>query len=75
VIDPGYGPVITSAVRFADEDDGGEGRSFYLEDAGFPQHVAWMLQLFEPPGPLWRLFKERFLWDWTGTGADPRLSL
>ncbi len=75
VIDPGYGPVITSAVRFADEVDGGEGRGFYLEDAGFPEHVAWMLQMFETPGPLWRLVKQRFLWDWLGTGADPDLSL
>ena len=75
VIDPGYGPVITSAVRFADEADGGEGRGFYLEDAGFPQHVAWMLQLFETPGPLWHLVKERFLWDWFGESADPRLNL
>jgi cholesterol oxidase len=74
VIDPSYGPVITSAVRFADERDGGEGRGFYLEDAGFPQHVAWMLQMFDLPVPLWRLVKRRFLWDWFGTGADPDLS-
>jgi cholesterol oxidase len=75
VIDPGYGPVITSAIRFPDEVDGGGGRGFYLEDAGFPQHVAWMLQVFEAPGPLWQLVKQRFLWDWTGTGADPNLNL
>ena len=40
VIDPGYGPVITSAVRGGDTLDGGDGRGFYLEDAGFPQHVT-----------------------------------
>ena len=76
IIDPGYGPVITSAVRGADEADGGEGRGFYLEDAGFPQHLAWVLQMFATPGPLWRLVKRRFLWDWVlGEGADPDLSL
>ena len=82
IIDPGYGPIITSAVRFDDEADGeangGEGgeagRGFYLEDAGFPQHLAWMLQMLESPGPLWRLFRQRFVWDWTGTAADPRLN-
>ena len=52
VIDPGHGPVITSAVRGADGLDGraGEGRGFYLEDAGFPQHLAWMVQVFGLPG-------------------------
>ena len=87
IVDPGYGPVITSAVRFEDEVDGGveskaesgeggeAGRGFYLEDAGFPQHLAWMLRVLESPRPLWRLFKQRFVWDWTGTAADPRLNL
>jgi hypothetical protein len=46
VIDPGHGPVITSAVRV-----GGE-PGFYLEDAGFPEYVAWMLQMFGIPEPL-----------------------
>lgn len=75
VIDPGYGPVITVGARGADEADGGEGRGFYLEDAGFPQHLAWMLQVFGLPGPLWRLAKRRFIWDWFGESADPRLSV
>uniref|UniRef100_UPI0025D0A143 GMC family oxidoreductase n=1 Tax=uncultured Arthrobacter sp. TaxID=114050 RepID=UPI0025D0A143 len=61
-------------VRGADEAEGGEGRGFYLEDAGFPQHLAWMLQVFGLPGPLWRLVKRRFLWDWFGESADPNLS-
>ena len=74
VIDPGYGPVITSAARGADEAEGGPGRGFYLEDAGFPQHLAWMLQTLNLPGSLWRLTKRRFLWDWLGESADPNLS-
>jgi len=75
IIDPSHGPIITSAARGDDELDGGEGRGFYLEDAGFPQHLAWMLQMFGLPGPLWRLLKRRFLWDWLGGSADPNLSL
>jgi cholesterol oxidase len=53
-IDPGYGPVITSAVRVADEADGGEGRGFYIEDAGFPVFATWLIQAFEAPGDIWR---------------------
>ena len=75
VIDPGYGPVITSAARGDDDLDGGEGRGFYLEDAGFPNHVAWMLQTFALPRPLWRLVKRRVLWDYLGESADPNLSV
>jgi cholesterol oxidase len=68
VIDPGHGPVITSAIRV-----GGE-RGFYLEDAGYPEYVAWMLQMLGIPRPLWRLMKRRFLWDWLGEGPDPHLT-
>jgi cholesterol oxidase len=60
--------VITSAVRV-----GGE-RGFYLEDAGFPEYVTWMLQMFGLPRPLWRLVKRRFVWDWVGEGPDPHLT-
>jgi cholesterol oxidase len=52
LIDGGYGPVITSAIRFADSLDGGEGRGFYIEDAGYPEFVNWMLQVFEAPGEI-----------------------
>jgi cholesterol oxidase len=74
VIDPGYGPVITVAARVPDAADGGTGRGFYLEDAGFPEHVTWLLQLKDTPGPLLRLLTQRFLWSWLGDGQDPRLS-
>ncbi len=48
-IEPGIGPVITSAIRVPDELEGGEGRGFYLEDAGFPQFGGWMLEMLEEP--------------------------
>lgn len=75
VIDPTFGPVITSAVRVGDarDGDGSSGRGFYLEDAGFPAHLAWALHLTAAPGPLLNLLARRFAWDWFGKGADPRL--
>ncbi|MEA2220375.1 MAG: cholesterol oxidase, partial [Solirubrobacteraceae bacterium] len=49
VLDAAHAPVITSAIRMADAVDGGEGRGFYLEDAGQPEFVSWMLQLLDAP--------------------------
>jgi cholesterol oxidase len=49
LIDAGYGPVITSAIRVADREDGGEGRGFYIEDAGYPEFVNWILETVETP--------------------------
>ncbi|HEX5781233.1 MAG TPA: GMC family oxidoreductase [Solirubrobacteraceae bacterium] len=53
VVDPGYGPVITSTARVPDLLDGGEGRGFYLQDAGYPQHLAWILHVLAAPQTLW----------------------
>jgi len=52
-IDPGYGPVITSTARMPDALDGEEGRGFYLQDAGFPQHLSWILHVLAAPKTLW----------------------
>jgi cholesterol oxidase len=55
IVDPGYGPVITSTARMPDaSDEGGSGRGFYLQDAGFPQHLAWILHVISAPKQLWR---------------------
>jgi cholesterol oxidase len=53
-LDPSYGPVITSALKVPDELDGGEGRGFYVEDAGFPDFAGWLVQGTQGPGALWR---------------------
>ena len=45
VLDPSRGPVITSYVRVPDgADEGGSGRGFYVEDAGFPIALDWMIE-------------------------------
>ncbi len=54
-MDSAHAPVITSAIRVADELDGGEGRGFYLEDAGQPEFVSWMLQLLDAPRSVFEL--------------------
>jgi cholesterol oxidase len=55
LIDPNLGPVITSAVRFGDalDGDGGNGRGFYIEDAGYPDFVSWMMEVADEPRALW----------------------
>ncbi len=76
VIDPSYGPVITSAVRVGDELDGEEGRGFYLEDAGFPSEVAWVLHMVGAFRGIRGLLSPRMLRGWwrddpeTEQGAD-----
>ena len=51
LIDAARGPVITSAIRVADELDGTgrRGRGFYVEDAGYPEFVSWVLQAVDAP--------------------------
>ena len=47
VLDPNFGPVITSAIRLGDTLDGlGEqGRGFYVEDGGNPYLLSWGTEL------------------------------
>jgi cholesterol oxidase len=54
-IEPGFGPVITSAIRFADalDGDGSDGRGFYIEDAGYPDFINWILQAADEPRAFW----------------------
>jgi cholesterol oxidase len=44
IVDPGYGPVITSTVRMKDAAEGGPGRAFYIQDGGHPQTVNWIIE-------------------------------
>jgi cholesterol oxidase len=52
VIDPSHGPAITSTIRIPDEQDGGEGRGFYIQDAGYPEFVNWIVQMLDIPSEL-----------------------
>lgn len=38
-------PVITSAIRVPDALDGGRGRGYYIEDAGYPGFTDWLLEV------------------------------
>jgi cholesterol oxidase len=65
VLDASRGPVITSYMRLPDEvDPGGEGHGAYIEDAGFPDIVDWMVETTEVPGTVRRFarFALRRLW-------------
>ena len=61
VLEQAIGPVITSAIRIPDALDEqpvpdwlGQGRGFYLEDAGAPAFASWMLEVLEEPETLIR---------------------
>ncbi|MEV6396673.1 GMC family oxidoreductase [Streptomyces sp. NPDC051907] len=42
---PSYGPVVTSAMFMPDaHDEGGTGRGFYIEDAGYPEFLNWLVE-------------------------------
>jgi cholesterol oxidase len=43
ILNPSFGPVITSALRMPDKLDGGIGRGFYIQDAGYPEFVNWLI--------------------------------
>jgi cholesterol oxidase len=65
LIDTGYGPAITSTVRFPDREDGGDGRGFYIQDDGYPGFVNWMLEVVDAPADavrsFWSSIAEHFL--------------
>jgi cholesterol oxidase len=45
-IDGSHGPVITSTFRLPDDVDApGSGRGFYLQDAGYPGFVDWLVEV------------------------------
>ena len=45
LIDASHGPVITTAIRVPDDaDDGGGGRGYYVQEAGFPEFANWLIE-------------------------------
>jgi cholesterol oxidase len=77
-INPDFGPVITSAIRYGDaaDGDGTEGRGFYIEDAGYPSFMSWMLQASDQPRALWLWRKAalRLVWKWIRRRPQPDIS-
>jgi cholesterol oxidase len=63
LLEPSRGPVITSAIRLPASVDGGDGPGGYIEDAGYPLFLDWILELTRP-NALGRLagFAGRRLW-------------
>jgi cholesterol oxidase len=64
-IEPSRGPVITSAIRYE-----GDGRGFYVEDAGLPEFATWMVQTTDAPNALrraasvlWQMLRQRVTGD------------
>ncbi|ELS02366.1 choline dehydrogenase-like flavoprotein [Xenococcus sp. PCC 7305] len=64
VIDGSYGPVITSTIRMPDALDGGTGRGFYIQDAGYPDFINWILEMSEAPGNIRRKIPFILRWLW-----------
>ncbi|MCO1582122.1 GMC family oxidoreductase [Crossiella sp. SN42] len=52
------GPVITSAIRVPDavEGEGIVGRGHYIQDAGYPSFVSWLVEAANAPSQLTRIF-------------------
>jgi cholesterol oxidase len=73
-----FGPNITSVLRGEDALDPGStssGRGFYLEDAGFPHELGWMVEGFRAGGFIARFIRffrqmARKMWFWD---RDPDL--
>ena len=75
-LDGSTGPVITSAMRIPDTVDGGEGRGFYIEDAGYPGFIDWMLEASTVPSTVRRAaaFAFRQVWGRVRRRPDSDLS-
>lgn len=76
VLDGGRGPVITSALHFRGEEEGGTGRGYYIEDAGYPEFINWLYEgAWQAPllrrgmRLAWRLVK-----GWVGLTRDTDVS-
>src|SRR6266540_3619873 len=75
VVDGSRGPVITSAIRVPDESDGGSGRGYYVEDAGYPGFVDWMIEAAGGPRGARRLLRFALRRLWARLSHDPRSDL
>lgn len=72
LIEPGYGPVITSTIRMKDALEGGRGRAYYVQDGGYPETVNWMIEASDQPAGLVRAVRllSRLLKLWLRRGGS-----
>jgi cholesterol oxidase len=47
LIEASHAPAITSTIRIPGAPDGETGRGFYIQDAGYPEFVNWILQILD----------------------------
>ena len=76
IFETGYGPVITSTIKVKDKLEGGEGRGFYIQDAGFPDFGNWIFEILDSAGLLTRgaRFAKRVVRQALGIITDSDLS-
>ena len=76
VLDGGRGPVITSALHFRGQEEGGTGRGYYVEDAGYPEFVNWLVESANQLALLSRgaRLASRILKGWVGLTRDTDVS-
>jgi cholesterol oxidase len=82
IVDPTRGPVITSSVRVPDAVDGPGGmmatdrRGLYVQDAGYPAFLAWLIEGAPTPSTMGRAlgFVRRYLAGHLGLNPDTNLS-
>jgi cholesterol oxidase len=58
LVDPTFGPVITSTIRLPDAldgNEGGHGRGAYIQDGGQPNFASWVAEGANLPGGMWRM--------------------
>jgi cholesterol oxidase len=75
IVDSSHGPVITSAVRVPDTVDGGEVRGHYVEDAGYPYFLDWLIEMRAAPSTVGRLARFGFRRAVARLTGDPRSDL
>jgi cholesterol oxidase len=75
VLNPSRGPVITSAIRVPDAVDGGRGRGFYIQDAGYPGFVDWMLETTTVGSTAVRVARFALRRLWARLSRDPKSML
>ncbi|EAU69322.1 cholesterol oxidase [Stigmatella aurantiaca DW4/3-1] len=76
VLDGGHGPVITSALHIRDATEGGTGRGYYVEDAGYPEFVNWLYEGSDQFALLKRFARlsQKIVKGWLGLSRDTDVS-